>query len=197
MWKCNVQPDRTQMTKWRKHLPCYVLRLQTHTYNMYYLLLFQWNDSLTNATESYVTRTMELVVIWGNVNWFNRVKLSHLCVPFSLCANEFYILFALFMCVFDMNIIFNSDYFFKQNKPLRLCNGNKLCVVWRMDTTLYVIRRISGFIVLNALTFDFVFSLSSEHNHLLRKFFNLCQRNFNTSFKPSGKWQSCDDVGCV
>jgi len=156
---------------------------------MYYLLLFQCNDGFTNAPESYVLRTLELVVIWGNGNSFNRVKQSSLCVPFSLWINEFYSLFAQYLCVFDMSIIFNGDYFFKQNKPLRLCNGDRLFFVWRMNTTLYVIRRISEFVFFNGLWFDFVFSLSSEHSHLIQKFFNLC--------KSTGKWQSCDDIGCV
>jgi len=176
------------MTIRRTRILCYVLRLQTHTYYMYYLLLFQCKDGFTDAPEYYVLRTLELVVIWGNGNWFNRVKQPSLCVPFSFCINEFYILFALFMCVFDVSIAFSSDYFFEQNKSLGLCNGDKPCSVWCTDTTLYVIRRISGFIDFNTLRSDFVFSRSNEPSHVPQKFFNFCQRNFNTACKSTGKW---------
>jgi len=41
MWKNIVQPARPQVTIWSMRIIC--LRLQTHTQNMWYLLLFHCN----------------------------------------------------------------------------------------------------------------------------------------------------------
>jgi len=58
MWRCIVQPDRPQMTIWRMRNEVGYLRLQTHTHNTYYLLLFHYNNGCKNASQCYVVRTL-------------------------------------------------------------------------------------------------------------------------------------------
>jgi len=62
----------------------------------------------------------------GKWELIQRVKLLSICLPFSLRINECYTLFTQCMCVVDMSVTLNSDYFRKQTKPLRLCIGDKL-----------------------------------------------------------------------
>jgi len=55
-WKNMVQPNRPQITI--QHGACALnagyLRLQTHTQNMYYLLLFHDNNGYANAPQCFV-----------------------------------------------------------------------------------------------------------------------------------------------
>ena len=51
MWKSIVEPGRSQMTIWHMHIPCWALRLQTHTHNMKYLLLFHCNSSCAQVPQ--------------------------------------------------------------------------------------------------------------------------------------------------
>jgi len=58
-WKNIVQPDRTT---WRMRIAYWVRRLQNHTHNMQYLLLFHYNGC-TNAPQCYVIRTLHVLLI--------------------------------------------------------------------------------------------------------------------------------------
>jgi hypothetical protein len=63
MRKNTVQPDRPQITI--QHKACALragyLRLQTHTQNIYYLLLFHSNNGYANEPQCYVVRTLPAV----------------------------------------------------------------------------------------------------------------------------------------
>ena len=56
-----LEPGRPQMTIWRISFTCLYLRLQTHTENMQYLLLFHCNNGCTNAPQCYVIRTVPVL----------------------------------------------------------------------------------------------------------------------------------------
>ena len=63
MSKNTVQPDRAEMATWRTALHAGYLRLQTHTQNMQYLMLFHCNHGCAKAPQCYVTRTLPVLLI--------------------------------------------------------------------------------------------------------------------------------------
>ena len=65
MWKNTAEPDKPQMTI---HYSACALRaryprLQTHTQNVQYLLLFHCSISCTNAPQLYVLRTLPVLLL--------------------------------------------------------------------------------------------------------------------------------------
>jgi hypothetical protein len=59
MWENIVERDRPQMAIWRMRIACWIPKAtNTHTQNVQYLLLFQYNSGCTNAAERYVIRTL-------------------------------------------------------------------------------------------------------------------------------------------
>jgi hypothetical protein len=154
---------------------------------MHYLWLFQCNDGFTNAP-ACVIRTLQLVVIWRNGKWFKRVKQSSPCLPFSLCFNEFYILFAQCMCVYLVWALHLTAIISVNKINHWLFVMETICLVWRTDTILYTIRRILGFIILIPLDRTLCFPFQMNTVTYLTKCFNQSQRNFNTACKSTGMW---------
>jgi hypothetical protein len=58
MWKNFVERGRPQMTIRRMRIECWInIATNTHTQNMWYLLLFNRNSVCTNAPQCHVIRT--------------------------------------------------------------------------------------------------------------------------------------------
>jgi hypothetical protein len=59
MWKNTVQPDRPQMIIWCKRISCWIIKAkQTHTQNMWYLLLLNCINSCMSSPQSYVLHAL-------------------------------------------------------------------------------------------------------------------------------------------
>ena len=82
MWKNMVVPDRLQMTIRRMFYTGY-LRLQTHTQNMSYLLLFHCNNGWKNGPQCYVIHTMAVLFIniWLSTCYTTVTPVSHYINP--------------------------------------------------------------------------------------------------------------------
>jgi len=58
VWVNIVQPDRSHMTIRHMRIACWITKAKdTHTHNMYYLMLCQYNKVCTNASRCYVLHT--------------------------------------------------------------------------------------------------------------------------------------------
>jgi hypothetical protein len=93
MWKNMVERGRSQMTIWRMRIACWYLRVQIHTQNMQYLLLFHCNNSCTNAPQCYVLRTLPVSLF---KNFFPQIHVSQQSINMCLQASSFTHLFWLF-----------------------------------------------------------------------------------------------------
>jgi len=67
-----VEWGRSQMTRWRSRIAWRYLRLQTHTKNMKYLLLFHCNDGCKNAPQCYVIRTLLVFLVILVINLMRK-----------------------------------------------------------------------------------------------------------------------------
>jgi hypothetical protein len=77
IWKNTVQPDRPQMTVWRKRNACCMTKA-INTHSTYAILsAFQCNNGCTNASLCYVIRTLSVLffhikkLIWASDNASN------------------------------------------------------------------------------------------------------------------------------
>jgi hypothetical protein len=64
MWINILQPSWPQITIWRIRIAFWWLRLQSHSQNMQYLLLFQRKNGNANAPQCYVIRKSTLPVLF-------------------------------------------------------------------------------------------------------------------------------------
>ena len=60
MWKNIVQSDKPQVTVWRSHIICWILKAADT--NSEYLLLFHCNNGCTKAPECYVIRMLPFLL---------------------------------------------------------------------------------------------------------------------------------------
>jgi hypothetical protein len=63
IWKNIAERGRPQMTIWRMRLHIGYPRLQTHTQNVYDLLIFHGNNGCTNAPQYYLYSFIARLVV--------------------------------------------------------------------------------------------------------------------------------------
>ena len=92
MWKIILELDRPQIIWRMRNACCIKLRLQTHTHNKYYLLLYHCNNGCTNAPQCHVVHCLSYLntaqFVPRTINPLNP-ELNPICYLLGLLAHRF------------------------------------------------------------------------------------------------------------